>query len=98
MPRFLIEREIPGAGGLTPDELCSIAQKSNEVLVGMGGRAQWVESFVTDDAITCVYVADDVEAVREHAECGGFPANRIRQIHTVIDPTTAEPAVAHAAH
>ena len=93
MPRFLIEREIPGAGGLTPDELRSISQKSNEVLAGMGSRAQWVESFVTDDAITCVYVADDVESVREHAECGGFPANQIRQIRTVIDPTTAEPAV-----
>lgn len=93
MPRFLIERELPGAGRLTPEELRSISEKSNEVLAGMAGRAQWVQSFVSDDAITCVYVAENADAVREHATCGGFPANEIREIRTVIDPTTAEPSV-----
>ena len=90
MPRYLIERELPGAGALSEDELQGIAQKSNEVLAGMAGRAQWVQSYVTDDAITCVYVADSPEAVREHATCGGFPVTTIRRITEVIDPTTAE--------
>ena len=93
MPRFLIERELPGAGRLTPEELRSISQKSNDVLSGMAGRAQWVQSFVSDDAITCVYIAESADDVREHATCGGFPATEIREIRTVIDPTTAEPAV-----
>ena len=90
MPRYLIEREIPNAGKLSADELQGIAKKSNEVLSGMGGRAHWVESYVTDNAITCVYIADSPEAVREHAECGGFPANNIREVRTVIDPQTGE--------
>jgi hypothetical protein len=90
MPRFIIERTIPGAGTLSPDELRGISAKSNEVLAGMGGRAQWVQSYVTDDAITCVYLADGVDAVREHAECGGFPVTTIRQVGSVIDPTTGE--------
>jgi hypothetical protein len=90
MPRYLIERELPGAGKLTPAELQGIAQKSNEVLGGMGGRAHWLESYVTDDAITCVYVADSPEAVREHAALGGFPVTDIRRIGTVIDAATAD--------
>jgi hypothetical protein len=90
MPRFIIERTIPGAGTLSPDKLRGISAKSNEVLAGMGGRAQWVQSYVTDDAITCVYLADSADAVREHAECGGFPVTTIRQVGSVIDPTTGE--------
>jgi hypothetical protein len=92
MPRFLVERSIPGAGSLTPGELHGISARSNEVLAGMNGRAQWEHSYVTDDAITCVYLADSVDAVREHAECGGFPVTTIRQVGTVIDRTTGEPA------
>lgn len=89
MNRYLIERELPGAGRLSADELRAIAAKSNEVLAGMAGRAQWVESFVSDDAITCHYLADGPESVREHAACGGFPVTQIRQIGTVIDPMTS---------
>ena len=88
MPRYLIERELPGAGKLTADELQGISKKSNEVLAGMGGRAHWVQSYVTDNAITCVYIADSPEAVREHALAGGFPVTEIREIGTVIDPMT----------
>jgi hypothetical protein len=90
MPRYLIEREIPGAGKLTPEELRGIAAKSNEVLSKMEGRAHWVESYVTDNAITCVYLADNEDTIREHANVGGFPTTVIRQIGTVIDPQTAE--------
>jgi hypothetical protein len=90
MPRYLIERELPGAGKLGAADLQGIAKTSNEVLAGMAGRAHWVESYVTADAITCVYVADNPEAVREHAAAGGFPCTGIRQITTVIDPVTAE--------
>jgi hypothetical protein len=90
MPRYLIERELPGAGQLTADDLHGIAKKSNEVLAGMGGRAHWVESYVTDDAITCVYIADNAETVREHATCGGFPVTTIREVGRVIDPQTGE--------
>jgi len=89
MPRYLIERALPGAGSLSTDEVQAIAQKSNEVLAGMGGRAHWVESYVTSDAITCVYIADSPEAIREHAEAGGFPVTNIREISGVIDPATA---------
>lgn len=88
MPRYLIDRELPGAGKLSADELRGIAAKSNDVLAGMGGRAHWVQSFVTDDAITCVYDADNPDAVREHASIGGFPCNNIREVGAVIDPTT----------
>ena len=88
MPRYLIERELPGAGKLSADELSGIAKKSNEVLAGMGGRAHWVESYVTDDAITCVYIADSPEALREHAAAGGFPVTGIREVGAVIDPLT----------
>lgn len=90
MPRFLIERDIPGAGALSPRELTGIAAKSNEVLADMAPRVQWVQSYVTDDRIYCVYLAEDDAAVREHARCGGFPANRVGKVIRVIDPTTAE--------
>ncbi|HEX8494075.1 MAG TPA: DUF4242 domain-containing protein [Pyrinomonadaceae bacterium] len=90
MPKFLIEREIPGAGNLSADELHAISQKSCGVLGNMGPQIQWVESYVTDDKIYCVYIAPDAEMVQEHARQGGFPANRISEIKSVIDPTTAE--------
>jgi hypothetical protein len=89
MPKFLIEREIPGAGKLTPTELQGVSQKSCGVLRTMP-QVQWVESYVTDDKIYCVYIAPDEQAVREHASKGGFPANRISAIRRMIDPTTAE--------
>ena len=92
MPKYVIERTLPGAGKLTGDELQAISQKSNEVLDGMAGRAQWLESFVTGDKLYCVYIADDEAAVREHADCGGFPADQINLVHRMIDPTTAEVA------
>jgi hypothetical protein len=90
MPKFVIERTIPGAGKLTADELQSISQKSNEVLDGLAGRAQWLQSYVTDDKLYCVYIADDAATVLEHAECGGFPADSVNLVRTMIDPTTAE--------
>ncbi len=90
MPKFLIEREIEGAGGLSPEELRGVSQKSCGVLREMGPQIQWVESYVTDDKIYCVYIAPDEEAVREHARQGGFPANRVSAIRRMIDPTTAE--------
>jgi hypothetical protein len=90
MPKYVIEREIPGAGKLTADQLKAISQKSCAVLRQMGPQIQWLESFVTDDKVYCVYVAPDADAVRQHAALGGFPANRISEIKQVIDPTTAE--------
>jgi Protein of unknown function (DUF4242) len=90
MPRYLIEREIPGAGKLSQQELKAIAQKSCSVLNRLGSQIQWKESYVTADKIYCVYVAPNEELVREHARQGGFPANRISEIKTMIDPTTAE--------
>jgi hypothetical protein len=90
MPRYVIEREIPGAGDLSMDELHAISQKSCSVLQDMGPQVQWVQSYVTDDKIYCVYIAPDEASVREHAERGGFPANSIAQVRNVIDPTTAE--------
>jgi hypothetical protein len=90
VPKYLIEREIPGAGDLTPEELQGISQKSCGVLREMGSQIQWVESYVTGDKVYCVYVAPDEAAVREHAERGGFPANRVSEIKGMIDPTTAE--------
>ncbi len=90
MPKFVIEREIPGAGKLSPQDLRGISQKSCGVLQGMGPSIQWVESFVTDDKIYCVYVAPDEATVRQHAQQGGFPANSVARIRSVIDPTTAE--------
>jgi Protein of unknown function (DUF4242) len=90
MPRFVIERDIPGAGKLSPQELQGISQKSCGVLSAMGPKIQWLQSYVTDDRIYCVYLAPDEETVREHARQGGFPANRVSRVRAVIDPTTAE--------
>ena len=90
MPKYVIEREIPGAGQLTGGELQAISQKSCGVLNELGPQIQWVESYVTDDKIYCVYIAPDEEMVRQHASRGGFPANRVSQVRTVINPTTAE--------
>jgi hypothetical protein len=90
MPKYIIERDIPGAGHLTPAELQAISQKSCGVLHKLGPQIQWVESYVTDDKVYCVYVAPSEAAIREHAQQGGFPANRISTMRTVIDPTTAE--------
>ncbi len=90
MPKFLIEREIAGAGDLTGEELQAISQKSCGVLRDLGPQIQWVESYVTGDKIYCVYIAPDEAAVREHARLGGFPANRVSEIKRTIDPTTAE--------
>jgi hypothetical protein len=92
MPKFVIEREIAGAGKLPKQELQAISQKSCSVLQSMGPQIQWVESYVTDDRIYCVYVAPDEAAVRAHAQKGGFPANKISRVRTIIDPTTAEAA------
>lgn len=89
MPKFLIEREIPGAGKLSPADLHSISQKSCSVIRALPG-VQWIESYVTDDKIYCVYIAPNEQAVRDHATQGGFPANRISAIRRMIDPTTAE--------
>jgi len=90
MPKFVIEREIPGAGTLSREELHGIAQKSCGVLRQLGPQIQWVESFVTDDKIYCIYVAPDEAAIRKHADMGGFPANRVSRVRQMIDPTTAE--------
>ncbi|WP_440976615.1 DUF4242 domain-containing protein [Pseudoxanthomonas winnipegensis] len=90
VPKYVIERDIPGAGKLTPAELNGISQRSCSVLHGMGPQIQWLHSYVTDDKIYCVYIAPDEASVREHAAKGGFPANSVAQVRTVIDPTTAE--------
>lgn len=90
MPKFIIEREIPGAGQLTDDQLKAISQTSCRVLRSMGPEIQWLESYVTGDKVYCVYIAPDEAAIRSHAGQGGFPANRISQVITTIDPTTAE--------
>jgi Protein of unknown function (DUF4242) len=90
MPKYVIEREIPGAGSLTPEQLQAISQKSCGVLSGMGAKTQWLESYVTDDKVYCVYIAPDEASIRSHAEQGGFPANKISRVKTIIDPTTAE--------
>ena len=90
MPKYVIEREIPGAGNMSPQELQSVSQKSCSVLRNLGPQIQWLHSYVTGDKIYCIYIAPNEEMVREHAQQGGFPANRISEIKTVIDPTTAE--------
>ncbi|MGD0568229.1 MAG: DUF4242 domain-containing protein [Candidatus Sulfotelmatobacter sp.] len=90
MPKFVIERDIPKVGSLSSEQLQAISQKSCGVLREMGTQIQWVQSYVSDDKIYCIYVAPDEDAVRAHAQQGGFPANRISQIRSVIDPTTAE--------
>ena len=90
MPKYVIERNIPGAGKLTADQIKGVAQKSCAVLRGMKGEVVWLHSYVTDDKIYCIYVAPNEEAVRKHAQEGGFPANAIATVRRVIDPTTAE--------
>jgi hypothetical protein len=90
MPRFIIEREIPGAGQLSPEDLHAISQKSCGVLRDMGPQVQWQQSYVTADKIYCVYLAPDEASVREHARLGGFPANAVSRVSSIIDPTTAE--------
>jgi Protein of unknown function (DUF4242) len=90
MPKFVIERDLPGAGDLSPADLQAISQRSVEVLDSMAGRAQWLQSYVTDDKLFCIYIADDAGSVEEHAATGGFPCNHVRAVRTIIDPTTAE--------
>ncbi|HVO80321.1 MAG TPA: DUF4242 domain-containing protein [Terriglobales bacterium] len=90
MPKYVIERHIPNVGSLKPEELQAISQKSCGVIRNMGPQVQWVESFVTADKIYCIYIAPDEQAVREHAQLGGFPANSISEVKARIDPTTAE--------
>ena len=93
MPKYVIERELPGAGDLTHEQLQGVAQKSCAVLRDLGPQVQWVHSYVTENKIYCVYIAANAELVREHAKRGGFPANRISQVSEIIDPTTAETPV-----
>ncbi len=90
MPKYVIEREIPGAGKLPPAVLHEIAQKSCDVLNALGPKIQWVQSYITDDKVYCVYIAPNAEMVREHARRGGLPANSVCQVRAVIDPTTAD--------
>jgi len=90
MPKFVIERNIPGAGKLTPEQLKAISQKSCSVLNALGPQIQWQESYVTDDKIYCVYIAPNAEMIMEHARQGGFPANSVQEVRTIIDPTTSE--------
>jgi predicted Rdx family selenoprotein len=90
MPKYVIEREIPGAGKLTPEQLQAVSQTSCGVLKKLGPQIQWVQSYVTDDKVYCVYIAPDEALIREHAKQGGFPANRISEVREIIDPTTAE--------
>lgn len=90
MPKYVIERELPGAGNLSADELRSISQKSNSVIAELGPDVKWLQSYVTDDKIYCVYAASDEDIIQEHARCGGFPANRVSKVTAVIDPTTGD--------
>jgi hypothetical protein len=90
MPKFIIEREIPNAGALSSTELQTISQRSCAVLRELGPSIQWVQSFVTEDKITCVYIAPNAEVIREHARRGGFPADRVLEVVAIIDPTSAE--------
>jgi hypothetical protein len=92
MPKFVIEREIPGIGSASAEQVQAIAQKSCSVLNNLGPQIQWLQSFVTDNKIYCVYIAPNEEMVREHAQQGGFPANSVAQVRRVIDPTTSESA------
>jgi uncharacterized protein DUF4242 len=90
MPKYIIEREIPNAGALSAADLKAISQKSCSVLKDLGPSIQWIQSYVTEDKITCVYIAPNADIIREHAKRGGFPADRVLEIATIIDPTTAE--------
>jgi len=91
MPKYIIEREIPNAGAFTDDDLQDISRRSCAALRQLGTSIQWLHSFVTEDKITCVYIASDVELIREHARLGGFPADRVLEVRAIIDLTTAEP-------
>ena len=90
MPKYVIERELPGAGAMSPAELQQLSEKSVGILRDMGPSIQWIHSYVSEDKVYCVYHADSPDLIEEHARCGGFPANRISRIRTVIDPSTAE--------
>ncbi|MDP9267951.1 MAG: DUF4242 domain-containing protein [Acidobacteriota bacterium] len=90
MPKYVIERDLPGAGKLGPEELTAVSQKSCSVLRNLGPQIQWVQSYVTNDKIYCIYIAPNEQMIRDHAQQGGFPANRISEIKSMIDPTTAE--------
>lgn len=90
MPKYVIERELPGAGKLTREQLREVAQKSNGILQTLGPKIQWVQTYVSDDKLYCVYNAPSPQLIEEHAKCGGFPANRISQVRSIMDPTTAE--------
>jgi hypothetical protein len=92
MPKYVIEREIPDAGSLTPEQILAISQKSCSVLQTMGPQIQWLESYVTQNKIYCVYIAPNEAMVREHAKQGGFPANSVAEVKRIIDPTSAEAA------
>ena len=93
MPKYVIERELPGAGSLSAEERQGVAERSCDVLRELGGDVQWLESFVTDDKLYCVYIAPNAERVREHATRGGFPANSIEAVRAMMDPTTSEARV-----
>lgn len=90
MPKYVIERELPGAGRMTREQLREVAQKSNGILQTLGPKIQWVQTYVSDDKLYCVYNASSPTLIEEHAKCGGFPANRISQVRSIMDPTTAE--------
>jgi hypothetical protein len=90
MPKYVIERELPGAGKMSAAELKAISQKSNGIIKDLGTEIQWIQSYVSDDKIYCVYNAANIEIIKRHADCGGFPANKISRVRTIIDPTTAE--------
>ena len=90
MPKYVIERELPGAGNLTSDELRDISAKSNQVISGLGPEIHWLHSYVTDDKLYCVYIAPDEDIILEHARCGGFPADRVSRVSATIDPSTGD--------
>lgn len=90
MPKYVIERELPGAGKLSPDDLRSISQKSNQVIASLGPDIRWLTSYVTEDKLYCVYSAPDTDIILEHARCGGFPADRVSMVSMVIDPSTGD--------
>lgn len=90
MPKYVIERTLSGAGTLTEPEIQAVAQRSNEVLDALAGRAQWLQSYVCDDRLLCIYIADDEAAIREHATAGGFPCDTVNEVRRIIDPTSAD--------
>ena len=92
MPKFVIERDLPGAGDLSAEQLRSISQKSNQVIKDLGPEIHWLHSYVTDDKLYCVYVAPNADIIFEHARCGGFPANKVTRVSNVIDPSTGDVA------